>query len=100
MPSVIMGNVPLKTDLDDYHRKFCCAAFEEIRQPSLQGLQPSGAKFTKFTGLTVEESNQVRISNRQQPRHIREVEAIPKFALGHIDCIQIVHLYLLRLIAM
>ena len=45
----------------------------------------------KLTRLAIGKINHFGICNRQQPRHIREVVAVSKFAFGRIDRIQIVH---------
>src|ERR1700752_2834204 len=88
MPPVIIGNISVKANLDDDYRQLCRKAFEQIRQPSLQGTQRAP---TKFAWLAVGESNQVGISNRQHTRRIPKVEALSKFGLGRVDCKQVVH---------
>lgn len=45
----------------------------------------------KFAWLAVGETHQVGVSNCQHTGRIPKVEAIPKSAFAHIDCVQIVH---------
>ena len=67
----------------------------QIRQSGLQSIQSA---LPKFARLAVGEINQVSVSNGQYPRPIRQVETLPKFRLGRIDCIQVVHFCLRRAI--
>src|SRR5207247_1912283 len=88
MPAVIVGNVSLQANLDHDHDELCCKAFEEILESCLPCVQSA---FAEFARLGVGEVHKVGVSNGQYAGRVPKVKTLPKFAFGHIDCIQLEH---------
>ena len=64
-------------------------SLEQIFQPGLEALESALAK---FTWLAIGEIDELRIHNCQNTGRVRKIKTIAEFGLGHIDCVQFVHL--------
>src|SRR5580692_3900288 len=94
MPPIVMGDISLNADLDHNHRQLHRKLLEKALQANREMIQTA---FAKSAWLLAREVHEVRIRNRQNPRHVAKIESLPKFGLGNIDRIQIVHVNSIRI---